>query len=265
LETPVAPDFSLSPEQAAEFERAGMLRIPGFFPSRTMADLAGRIWTNLSARFGIDRARRETWTKERPAQFQALNESGAFDGLATGLHALADAFLGDGAWEPPRHICLPLVTFPSGSWDVPHTMWHVDQPPEDRVAKPKIVRIFVLLEQVDAKGGGTCYVEGSHRVIADRAAALRQRLRSAEVKDVLKRDAWFAALFSAQADNRESRFMADGGLAWGVPVCVKETVGEPGDVYVMHPAMLHTAAPNGLDVPRMMLGQSLVSRGMAEI
>ncbi|HKD24031.1 MAG TPA: phytanoyl-CoA dioxygenase family protein [Rhizomicrobium sp.] len=261
----MAPDFSLSPEQAAEFERAGMLHIPNFFPRRTMADMAARIWANLSARFGIDRARRETWTKERPAQFQALIESGAFDGLAPGLHTIADAFLGEDAWEPPSHICLPLVTFPSGGWDVPHTMWHIDQPPEDTIARPQIVRVFVLLEQVGAKGGGTCYVEGSHRVIADRAAALRQRLRSAEVKDVLKQDAWFAALFSAQAGNRESRFMSDGGLAWSVPVRVKETVGEPGDVYVMHPAMLHTAAPNGLNVPRMMLGQSLVSRGMPEM
>jgi hypothetical protein len=259
----MAPDFSLSPEQAAEFARAGMLRIPCYFSERTMAEMAGRIWADLSVRFGIDRGRHETWTKERPAQFQVLTESGAFDGLAPGLQALADAFLGEGAWERPRHVCLPLVTFPTGSWEVPHTMWHVDLPADDTITRPQVVRVFVLLDRVEAKGGGTCYVEGSHRVIADRAAEVKQRLRSADVKDVLRQDAWFAALFSAETANRERRFMSDGGLAWRASVRVKETVGDAGDAYVMHPAMLHTAAPNGRDTPRMMLGQSLVSRKMA--
>jgi ectoine hydroxylase-related dioxygenase (phytanoyl-CoA dioxygenase family) len=39
----------------------------------------------------------------------------------------------------------------------------------------------------------------------------------------------------------------------GFPVRVEEMTGEPGDVFVMHPAMFHTVAPNALDRVRMAL------------
>ena len=256
----MAAHFSLTQEQGAEFARAGMLRIPRYFPESMMAGMAGRLWGDLHARFGMDRERRETWTKERPAQFQKLVGEGAFDDVADGLQSIADAFLGEGEWERPQHLCLPLVTFPTGRWDVPSTVWHIDQPPETSIDIVPLVRVFVLLERVEPKGGGTCYVAGSHRVIVERAAALGQRLRSADVKTVLAQDRWFAALFSKKTQDRERRFMVDGGAAWGTEVRVCETVGDAGDIYVMHPAMLHTIAENARERPRMMLGQSLLSR-----
>jgi hypothetical protein len=54
------------------------------------------------------------------------------------------------------------------------------------------------------------------------------------------------------------------GMARGVEVRVRETVGESGDIYIMHPAMLHTIAPNALDQPRMMLAQTLAKFSLAE-
>jgi len=258
----VATAFSLTQEQIAEFERAGMLRVPNFFPQQTMSEMAGKIWTDLYARFGIDRHRPDTWTKERPAQFQKLIRFGAFDALGDSLAVIADALLGSGAWDRPRHIGLPLVTFPTGAWDVPHAMWHLDLPATGSVGKLPIVRAFALLEPVRPRGGGTCYVEGSHRVIADRARAASESLRSADVKGLLQaEEPWFAALFSQESKNREQRFMIDGGLARGIEVRVREIVGDTGDAFVMHPSLLHTIAPNALDRPRLMLVQPLVRRG----
>jgi len=58
----VATAFSLTQEQTIEFDRAGMLRIPSFFPLQTMAEMADRVWADLYERFGIDRRRPDTWT-----------------------------------------------------------------------------------------------------------------------------------------------------------------------------------------------------------
>jgi hypothetical protein len=259
----VEPTFTLSPEQRGTFDHEGVLRIPGWFPKHQIAAMADRLWADLDKRFGIDRNRPETWTNKRPAQFQALIRTGVFDPLGPRIGTLADAFLGAGNWEVPKHFGQPLVTFPTGRWDVPHTMWHLDVPPTDCLNGLPVVRVFTFLEPVLPHGGGTCYVAGSHRVMIDRArdAAPGDRLRSADIKTVMRsEESWFAALFSRDGGERERRFVCEGGIVRGIEVRVREMTGEPGDAIVMHPATLHAIAPNGLDRPRLMLVQALPRR-----
>ena len=254
-------NFSLDHDQRTEFDRAGMLRLAGYFPAALMAQLAARIWGDMNRRYGVVRADRETWTVERPFQFRPLVDSGAFDELALGLMALAEAFHGEGMWERPRHLCLPLVTFPSGHWELPHSVWHLDFPVSNAEEMLGTIRTFVLLEPVEPKGGGTCYVAGAHRVAAALAREAGEVLRSRKVKQKLGREPWFAQLFSEKAiADREQHFMHEAASVRGVDVQVRETVGGAGDVYLMHPAMLHTVATNGRDNPRMMLVESLRSR-----
>ncbi len=47
-----------------------------------------------------------------------------------------------------------------------------------------------------------------------------------------------------------------------VELRVVEMVGEPGDVILMHPLMLHAASPNCSDVPRMVLSSVVNQRGV---
>jgi ectoine hydroxylase-related dioxygenase (phytanoyl-CoA dioxygenase family) len=41
----------------------------------------------------------------------------------------------------------------------------------------------------------------------------------------------------------------------GVEVRVEEMTGDPGDIWLMHPAALHAAAPNVREAPRLVLAQ----------
>lgn len=256
--------FVLRHEQRAEFESTGVLRLPGFFPAAHVKPMAAALWTELAQRFGIERDRRDTWTVERPGQFQALIRSGIFDAPGKGFGAIADAFLGAGRWIEPKHFGAPLVTFPTGDWDVPHKMWHFDVPPTDCVNGIPAIRIFTLLAPLQPHGGGTCYIAGSHRVSLDRAraAAPGDRIRSTDMKGLLQREEpWFSALFARSGCDRERRFMVEGGVVRGVEVRVQEMTGAAGDTFVMHPAMFHTIAPNALHVPRLMLVQALTRHG----
>src|SRR5262249_53024132 len=155
--------------------------------------------------------------------FKSLTRSGAFDALRVGSAAIADAFFGRGNWDDP--FGGPLVTFPTGSWTVPHNIWHLDAHPAEQVREPQMIKVFTFLEPVAPRGGGTCYVEGSNRVVIDRVkhAAPNESLRSADIKGILQREEpWFRALFTRGGPDREQRFMTDGGRARGVDVRVKE-------------------------------------------
>jgi hypothetical protein len=259
--------FSLTPEQRTGFDLTGMLRVSAHFPLDQVAVMADALWVDLEKRLGVDRGRPETWSEVRPMHYQALVRSGAFEALGPRLAAIADAFLGTGAWDRPTRLGQPLVTFPNGGGGLPRTGWHFDCPPADCLGELPSVKVFTFLEPVRPSGGGTRYIEGSHRVAMGRArlAGAGQRLHSREMNALLRREEpWFAALFSQSMDERERGRLLRHGRARGVEVRVAEMTGAPGDAYVMHPAMCHAFAPNALNRPRMMLVQVLARSRMVD-
>jgi ectoine hydroxylase-related dioxygenase (phytanoyl-CoA dioxygenase family) len=160
-------------------------------------------------------------------------------------------------WGRPARWGVPLVTFPDRTlqWDVPHQFWHLDTPamPES----PAVARVFVILEPLAARGGGTLVVTGSHRVFQSLAARVGRPLRSSEANRRLRAEQpWFAAL-SSNADNvdRIRRYMSEGAQVDGVLVRVVEMTGQAGDAFLMHPSLLHTPSPNVGAQPRLMLTQ----------
>jgi len=69
-----------------------------------------------------------------------------------------------------------------------------------------------------------------------------------------KNEPWFKSLFSETVEgDRIEGFMEEHISENGHKIRVVEMTGEPGDVFVMHPWVIHTGAPNAGDEPRMML------------
>lgn len=259
--------LSLSADQRAAFDAAGVLVLPGYFPAGDMAAMADAVWSDMHRRFGIDRQQPETWTIERPGKFQGLVRSGALRAFGSErLFAIGDAFLGEGAWLKPKphQTGAPLVTFSTGAkWDVPHRLWHLDTSASDCIDRLPAIRVFTFLEPSRPRGGGTPYIAGSHRFAMEIAARTPDaHLHSPDVRAVLEREhPWFAALFRAGGQDRVQRFMTDGAVINGTMVQVREMIGEPGDAVIMHPAVFHSIAVNELRRPRMMLMQVLAREG----
>ena len=65
---------------------------------------------------------------------------------------------------------------------------------------------------------------------------------------------WLKALASPTDGDpkRNARFMEADGDVKGIPARVVELTGEPGDVVLCHPMLLHCVAPNTADEPRFM-------------
>ena len=253
----------LTPEQLDAFDRQGVLRLPGFYPEADIRAMAERLWADIERRFGMLRDQPDSWTVSLPAQFHGLVRSGAFDALGSGkMTALADALLGAGKWDPPSHWGAPLVTFPTVSWGLPRPPWHTDTGACRYLNPMPVLRAFTFLAPVGSGGGGTLYVGGSHRLALEMDPAPDGAIpRSAEIRKRLGAEhPWFARLLAAPgAAYRE--WMGVGAQCGVHTVRLEEMTGDPGDLIVMHPAILHALAQNALDRPRMMLTISVYRRG----
>ena len=249
--------FTLATDQRAEFERAGLLRLPAFFPPDIFAPMADAVWADLAARLGIHRDDPATWTITRPFQLGPLVARGAFEALGTPeLNDLADALMGAGRWErPPRWGGTVLVTFPEPAFPA-RVGWHFDLPGRGRPWPFPVLRLFTFLEPVAPAGGGTLCLAGSATLagrLAPRAVSskrLRKRVRAA-----------YPAL-AALCDTPGDRLAALIGVRQvidGVEVVAEELSGQPGDAVIMHPLTLHAGFRNRRDRPRMMLAQSILA------
>jgi hypothetical protein len=125
-----------------------------------------------------------------------------------------------------------------------------------------VARLFLLLSRSVPGGGGTGYVAGSHRVLADLARRTGRTLRSGDARKLLvAHEPWFEALFTRRdGEDRIARFMQAEGQAAVGAVRVGEMTGEPGDIYVMDPLILHGTMPNAAATPRLMLTQSIYGK-----
>lgn len=237
--------------QAETYAREGIVRLPGAIPTSDVEAMAAALNRKLAAR---------PQGAARPSKLSS--RTGAFDAMASPMvRAVLDAVLG--RWEEPAHWGLPLVSFHTGeaTWDVPREHWHIDL--GARPGDLRLARIFAFLTPSRPGGGGTGYVAGSHRLIAALFEEIGGALPSAQARQRLEaRSPWLAALASRHdKGERIQRFMQAGGELDGVQLRMGEMLGEPGDVILMHPLMLHAPTPNVLATPRMMLTQFVYGRG----
>ena len=250
----------LSPERRRRFDERGLVRLEGLIPRHTAEEMADRLWAELALKFGARRGHPASWAVERPYQFKSLIAGGAFKAMATPTYrSVLDDLMGAGRWEPPKAWGQPLVCFPSQvRWDVPHKNWHLDLPANPNYQTMMLARLFTILAPLKPRGGGTLVATGSHRVAARLADKMGvQQSSSMMRKRMMIEHRWFHDLMSpdlSRAD-RVARFMGKEADLDGISCQVEEMTGEPGDVFLMHPAALHTLAPNVLDQPRLVAAQ----------
>lgn len=254
---------ALTLDERRVFEDRGLVRLPGLVSAKACAEMADRLWAEMARKDGVQRQAPATWTVERPAHFKKLQDGGAFAAMGSPeVRAALDALMGAGRWVEPATWGQSLVCFPGGAqtWDLPHQGWHVDLPIDPGGAL--VGRVFLILEPLRPRGGGSLLALGSHRLTRRLAEAAGSTLSSGEVrKRLVVAYPWFAALMSASGEDRAQRFMGRAEMVDDVACQVAEMTGEPGDVWLMHPHSLHGSAPNVLDAPRMALTQFVAPKG----
>ena len=253
----------LGVRQLSEFERDGIVKVPGAFGADDAARMRDVLWGELARRHGMEREDRSTWTTLRPTGLKSTKRHAAYDAiLGPPLRSALDDLLGADGWTEPPHQGQVLVTLPTGEdWSIPHRQWHTDVgfdlPADELVA----VKIWALIGDLEPGGGGTPQVAGSHRVIARHLQETAERDFTTIRDQVLRSDQWFRTLTDANDNtDRMTRLMAEGDLD-GLPVRVVELTGSAGDAYLTHPWILHSIAPNATDDPRVMRSRFIWKTG----
>ena len=213
------------------------------------------IWNELRHRYGIDRSEPATWNLHPPTGLKSAKRSAVFAPICgSQVVAVLDAILGVGRWQRPNTFGNVLVTMPNAAiWRVPTAVWHSDFPatlPSDEL---HVVKLWALCSDVDEGGGGTPQLSGSHRAFARYLETTTERDYKRCKFGFLKSDPWLRSLTTDDDDpHRNQRLTSEGATVHGVHLRVVETVGRAGDVYITHPWVFHTIAPNASARPRMM-------------
>lgn len=238
------------------FHEHGWMRVESALPAASAAAMRDAVWAALAS-VGIHRDRPSTWTVERPSHLQALKNHAAFRWHADdSLQQAIKAILGPSC-HPPDHWGAVFIAFPgSEPWGVPTRGWHIDANYRSQLNPSRGVKTLALFGEVEPRGGGTQVVAGSHRLVANwfatnpppadaRSAALRRLLLSQPYIGDLHR--------AGDPAERIARFIGRAEDAEGIRLQVVELAGAAGDVFLMHPLLMHAAAPNNSGRPRFML------------
>ena len=244
----------LSREDLGLFARRGLIKVPSVFDHQKAEQIQEELWRRFS-NWGIERGQPETWESMSELSLRGLMKAtrkvaGLSSIYSTDVERIAQTLTNESDFD--RAKALLLLTFSHqhqyiGHERVPRSMWHSDTPnlPGSGVSG---VIVLGFINKVEAKGGGTMVIAGSHRLFESSSSAISSKI----AKRKLKRHPYFRNLFSKQAENRSS-FLEEPGYIGDVELQIEELTGEPGDAYFVNGSILHTICRNFNHEPRMMV------------
>ena len=249
-------------EGLEHFSVHGWMRVRAAFTAHEAAAMRTAIWRELAAA-GITERDPSTWITERAEHLQHVRSDQAFRavGSARLLEAI-EAVLEGRAYAMPKNWGSPFVAFPSKhAWNVPSSGWHSDAHYLSALSPPDGIRIHALFGDVEPRAGGTLIVSGSHRLVHTyfRDHPPPAGARGASYRKLLQGHPYIRAIHISEgdADARAARFMDHVEGQDGIPLQVIENTGKAGDVMLLHPLLLHVAAPNNGHAPRFLLSGSI--------
>jgi Phytanoyl-CoA dioxygenase (PhyH) len=241
----------------AHFRECGWMRVPHAFGSEAAAAMRDAVWDALAA-IGIYRGRPSTWTVKRPVRLQHLKVDPVFRAVGSKiLFAAIDAVLEGRTYKAPGDWGAFFIAFPSNAeWGIATSGWHLDANYMSPLWPMGGVKTHALFSDIVPRGGGTQIVSGSHRLVHKwfKEHPPPSSARGAELRKLLQSNPYIRDLHTeGDPDARIARFMEHAEEVDGVPLQVVENTGEAGDVILLHPLVLHVAAPNNSVDPRFML------------
>ena len=139
---------------------------------------------------------------------------------------------------------------------MPTSGWHIDANYLSALIPAAGVRTHALFGDVGRRGGGTRLVSGSHRLVHKwfKDHPPPKGTRGGELRLLLREHPYIRDLHTeGEAEARIARFMDRVEVVDSIPLQVVENTGAAGDVILLHPLVLHVAAPNAGTEPRFLL------------
>jgi hypothetical protein len=259
----VTQSFTLTPQQRDTFKRNGILRLDGLLSAEGVSRAREAVLRPLerlglwkAGAWHLDALPRPQWPDtglktsqvigNRHPELGALVEESA-------LAAAVDALLEGRPYERPGPNRRPQVLFTlqnAETWTVP-SGWHSDRPRLASGQSPG-VQLFAFLDVVEACGGGTLAIAGSHHLLNE-----ARPIRPSKFRRLLRAEPFFAELLVVGPPPDSAQHRADllhrTGTVGNVRLQIVEMTGAARDVWLMDLRVLHVGSPNAIKRPRMML------------
>jgi hypothetical protein len=241
----------------------GWVRVERAFSSEAASRMRDAVWRGLAVD-GIERNRPVTWTVERPTHLRSLKGDPIFQHVGSArLKGTLDAIFEGVAYDMPKDWGAFFVAFPTTeAWRIPSAGWHIDTHYCSTLRPTLGVKTHALLGDVGPRGGGSLLVSGSHRLVHNwfKAHPPPRDARSADMRKQLLSHPYIGELHApGDAQKRITRFMERSEVLDDIPLQVVENTGSAGDVIVVHPLVLHVAAPNNAREPRFLLSGGITT------
>lgn len=258
----------LTDTQVEQFIEEGYTKLEEAFPRQQALLAQSFLWERLAER-GVRRDDRSTW-KEPMVRINETYDDSVFQACATQrLIGAIEDLVGQGRYAEAQQKTQwgwwP-VNFSLGSqeaWDVPQTGWHwdgshfrhfVDSPDQGLL-------LLCIFSEVQPQGGGTTVATGSHKVVA---RLLSQYPAGIEHRPAIEQcnrtHPWLGKLTGitdSPVENRIEFFMQTPYTDdQHTTLRVVETTGSPGDIFLCHPFLYHSSAPNHSGIPRFMCNRT---------
>lgn len=272
----------LTDEQVGQFIEKGYMRLEEAFPRANALAAQDYIWERLAER-GILKEDSSTWTEPMPHLKEAY-DTPEFEACQTErLDDAIEALVGPGRWRG-RGSRVTWGWWPvnfskgtDGPWDVPTGGWHWDgiHFRHSLDAPDQGLLLLCMFSETGSRGGATLVAEGSHRVVARHLRENPDSELGPAIRGCNLSHPWLAELTGVKAGDgqrdvyeegesssessgdRIRRFMETTTVDdHGTPLRVAEAVSSPGDVYLCHPFLYHTAASNHSGQPRFMCNRT---------
>jgi ectoine hydroxylase-related dioxygenase (phytanoyl-CoA dioxygenase family) len=254
----------LTAEQRREFDERGIVKLPGAVDPRVAAGLRDEVLALVAARRLVPESPANGFAVTPSRTASVANAHGFEEIWAAAVISSIDDIVGAGAWHVPKHAGqLLAMTYPlrGVTWELPHQSWHLDYRAPGAVSRIPGVQLFLCLDRVESHAGATLVAAGTPRLVdaIRRCEGPDWAGRSADVRQALRREsAWFHELCSRRpGEDRIARFMSQSTASAGGSLQVVELTGDAGDVWAMHPWMVHDASPNCGTRPRLALTERI--------
>lgn len=248
----------LSAEDLHHFGAWGFVRVPQALSDTFVARVRAAVWRNLEARTGMVEADRSTWRPEWCGVNKDKIDGFAGTPVTERLAGAIGQILGEGSWRPLRTYGGLLMTMPEPTpepWEVVRRGWHFDNDPRAYQSGVTELMLFTVYSPVEAQGGGTLVLAGSHHLAQAYVRSLAEGWdKPNDTLDAFgKWCPYLAQLQGLQPREAPESFQV-GVLSEveGTQVFVAELTGEPGDAILCHPALWHATSRNASDRPRIM-------------
>jgi hypothetical protein len=235
----------LTEEDIDRFVQDGFVRLDEAFPRALADECHALLWKQITAMTGMAPDDPATWT--RPVVRIDGRGDAPFQAAATTdrLHAAFDQLVGPGGWIPRQGLGTFPIRFPHPD-DPGDAGWHVEgsfadpaDPARYRLSlrsRGRALLLLFLFSEVGEQDAPTRVRVGSHLDVP------------ALLEPYGEDGAEFFELATTAVPATEDR-----------PVAL--VTGSPGDVYLVHPFLVHGAQPHHGTVPRFMAQPPLVPTG----